>query len=1812
MASHSSMPPWIGKYQVQEELGRGAFGRVFHAFDPTMQPGRHVAIKVLGTENDADLLGRFRSEAGTTGSLKHKNIVTVYDYGQHEGLPYLVMEFLEGRNLQQVIKQEGSGGKATLSILDKVRIMFQVAEGLHYAHQSGVIHRDIKPANIMLLPNGTVKIMDFGIARFTNREATRRTRQGDMVGTILYMAPEQVLGHDADQQSDIFAYGVVYYELLSGIHPFHANDAGSAIYRITSVEPSPVGGIVPACPPGLDAIVSRCMAKTRAMRFESLEDVLLDTQPLLLALRQARSTELMLEVPPLISGGDWATAQAKIREALELNPMNVEGRYLRETIKQEQQRQAVRSKIEELIQEGDAHSAQRRFQEAIQVYQSALQLDTSSELVQSRLNQAQERLDAGRRATRLLAEARWELQQGDWTAASRHVAESIRADPELEDAKSFQEQLERQQARRQMEMLREVGSRRDQGDFGGALVLLANIEKSWPGLVEASALRTQIESRAEKLRKGMEQAQNAQTGGQFTEALNILRGLTAEFPEQIGPPKLLAEVQNQLAAERTRKVNQVIQTAEELRRSGRLREAQSVLAEFAGVPEVQGLERQLELDVVREESEKRLQKLLADARLLLKGGNIDDAVTLLGEARQTFGDRPELSTLISEAKGAALDRDRERNFRQAIHRVKGLLVAEAFDEALQLLAVLAAENAGSAEVESLIQQAKRQKGEKERLERLQTGIAAARRTIHKRDWHEAVGALENLQREFPGEQEIHGLLTFASDEMAAEEHARKVEQIAQQASRLAEKLDFEGALKILEQALETNRGEESLRRLILSVKADQERHRVLQERVADCRRMRDNGATGDALALATILAREFAAVPEVIALRDELQREARAKEERGRAAERESASRRDIEWLLEQTAKREELGDWDGALQLIGEGLLRHRDSPELQAAAERLGRRRGEAESLRRAALACAEVERLLTDERLDAAQERLARARRDCRADARFDALATKLKDAQFRQQQLAVAREHLRNRRYDPAERILKEALARDENDFAARDMLATLVQQRSLEQQKQKVEAARAEGRRLTRDRQFDAAIRVLEELRAEYPDDPLLIDDLNITRAAKDRVVLHESVARGRLQAEEALRAKDFTGAIRLLQDLQKTFPDDTAVAEDLRTAIGLKEGHERKHAHALGRAEAEGMLAERNFSGAIKRYEALLKQFPKDAVIQEDLQSATRAKERHERKEESDSGRAEAQRLLRDKQFDRAIAKLEALSAKFPEDITVSDNLQAAKAAKAEAQAFEFYLNGRAEAERLTAARAFEEAMRKYEALLKRFPDDGTLQTGLDSVKTAKAAEERRQTFVRERAEAEELSRQRNFDAALRKLKKLREQFGQDPALEKDIESVLSAKKLQEERLKIDDQIAQLEKLYRKGDARTVQEKATRLLAEIEEPRARELLNWAGASLLHESQVRPVGPPAARAPGRLSKRTWLWIAAFASAVALGTVVLAVITVVGYLRFSVTPEEIRFAWKPGTAAPESRKVFVKTANQWTFSTNDEWLAVTPAATNPRSELTISVVPASLSPGSHTGVVEISAGPVTKTVRVRLNVVAVKIEAQQSPPPPTLDVRPQDPIQFVWKQGTPLPEQKVFVIATGSASQWRASTSAQWLVLKPRGNPLSELAISIATNLPLGRYSDQIAITGGPVKRSIDVTLTVEPPDSKPPEKPPPQPPPPARVEEPPITDKEVNCNSPSYNGLDAGKLFWSGDLSPNETLTLGRTRATVKPPGAPAWKGDPLPGCDVEVTPSPNVTLEILPNPSNRFSRLQLKNSSGATLRSITLSWKVKR
>ncbi|HEX7961336.1 MAG TPA: serine/threonine-protein kinase, partial [Terriglobales bacterium] len=222
----------IGKYDVIDVLGEGGMGIVYRAVDNRI--GRLVAIKMMtgGYADNPDLLKRFYREAQSAGSLQHPNIVIIYDLGEEAGNPYMVMEYMPGEPLDKIIDI-----RRPMSIVDRLGIIIQVSSALNYAHQHGIVHRDIKPGNVMVMPDGSVKILDFGIARVQDKSMTKT---GQIIGTINYMSPEQLKGQVVDGRSDIFSAGVVLYELLSGSLPFETGDTASTIHKILHEPPPPL------------------------------------------------------------------------------------------------------------------------------------------------------------------------------------------------------------------------------------------------------------------------------------------------------------------------------------------------------------------------------------------------------------------------------------------------------------------------------------------------------------------------------------------------------------------------------------------------------------------------------------------------------------------------------------------------------------------------------------------------------------------------------------------------------------------------------------------------------------------------------------------------------------------------------------------------------------------------------------------------------------------------------------------------------------------------------------------------------------------------------------------------------------------------------------------------------------------------------------------------------------------------------------------------------------------------------------------------------------------------------------------------------------------------------------------------------------------------------------------------------------------------------------------------------------------------------------------------------------------------------------
>ena len=278
----------IGRYEVLETLARGGMGVVYKAKDPLID--RVVAIKTLGlglSPIEAEAFRkRFAREAKSAGRLNHQNIVTIHDMGESDEGAYIAMEFLEGRTLRDVLDSGVVLPPATIA-----DIALQVADGLAFAHANEVVHCDIKPANIMVLENGTVKIMDFGIARLPTGS---RTFAGNVLGSPRYISPEQIVGRAVDARSDIFALGAVLYEMLTGVPPFAGTAIDEILYQVINDKPEAPSLRNRSLPPDFDEIVARAMNKHADDRYQRAQDFASALRKLELAPERAAFT-----LPPI-------------------------------------------------------------------------------------------------------------------------------------------------------------------------------------------------------------------------------------------------------------------------------------------------------------------------------------------------------------------------------------------------------------------------------------------------------------------------------------------------------------------------------------------------------------------------------------------------------------------------------------------------------------------------------------------------------------------------------------------------------------------------------------------------------------------------------------------------------------------------------------------------------------------------------------------------------------------------------------------------------------------------------------------------------------------------------------------------------------------------------------------------------------------------------------------------------------------------------------------------------------------------------------------------------------------------------------------------------------------------------------------------------------------------------------------------------------------------------------------------------------------------------------------------------------------------
>lgn len=607
----------IGAYEILSELGQGGFGKVFKAYDPKV--GREVAIKVLTASGDPSVVSRFRVEATAAGNLRHKNIITIYEFGEEGSLYYLVTEYLRGRDLAQIL-QSGT----PLSVFDTVNVMNQVAQGLHYAHEHRVVHRDVKPGNIMLLDDGSVKIMDFGIARLSGAEQHRLTKSGMLVGTLLYMAPEQFVDTPNDALCDIWAYGVLYYELLARVHPFEAPDQASIMYKITTANPPPIRTYRPDCPPELEQIVMRLLSKSRESRYQTLEDVVFDTEPLLAHLRKDRARQLRGTVESLIASEQFDQAQQTIRQILELDPSDRQAREWRDQIRQQQRSSTLAPKIGELLKSAEFEISQKQYTRAIEIVGSALQLDPGNPRLQAQLQKLRQDQLSHQAVQQLLAQARQDLEAGRLTdalfRATEAASKSGSTDPEAERlaGQIRTAMAERDRALKLQATLKRADELAEQSDLDAAIELLVSQAREFPGEAQLAKRLRELQAEREAQRKQQEVATHLSTARQLLEAarieeaLQLLEQLHAQVPNQTAITELLAFTKAEAAKKQEAAwIEKKGREAWGLAKQGQFEESLRIIDEVVKVhPDAEGMAR-VRSAVAKLRAESTAQRLAA-------------------------------------------------------------------------------------------------------------------------------------------------------------------------------------------------------------------------------------------------------------------------------------------------------------------------------------------------------------------------------------------------------------------------------------------------------------------------------------------------------------------------------------------------------------------------------------------------------------------------------------------------------------------------------------------------------------------------------------------------------------------------------------------------------------------------------------------------------------------------------------------------------------------------------------------------------------------------------------------------------------------------------------------------------------------------------------------------------------------------------------------------------------------------------------------------------------------------------------------------
>ena len=1103
-----SFPKRIGKYQITGNLGSGGFGRVYRAGDPTFE--RVVAIKVLNAPGDSDIVRRFRTEATTVANLHHKNIVTVHEFGEDSGAPYLVMEFLDGTTLRELIDRN------SLSLLEKLEIMSSVAEGLQYAHERGVIHRDVKPANIMLLKDGSVKIMDFGIARIATEASTRLTQAGFVIGSLHYMAPEQFNG-TSDALTDVFAYGVTFYELLTGSNPFSSPDPAVVMFRVTNTDPPSLRSVLPECPEALDRIVRGTLARSREARYRSLSDVVVDAMPILLELRRHHAGRLYSEAEKLFTADRLDAARSAARKILELDPGHAGARRLRSRIDEAMHRRDVTARASSLMETIEKELRGRQYQEASGLLSNLRQLGAADAQLQARIENADAQIQQARRCEKLLDTAREDLSNENLTEAFRAVSEVLSSDPSSNSGKGLLREIQRQMslretARRVEEEIARVDGLLLIGETDQALAVVAEIAKSHPDHPQIPSLRARAEGqraqeeRSRRLAEGIAEVKAGLRNSEFDRAIGTIHKLLEEFAENTE-----LQLLRKHAAERLNAKLRLDRIARLKSESAALIERKefdaAIHALEVGVAELGDdgeLTRLLQTAVAGKavrERERAVSGIVEETLQLRRSGKLDEAIQAVERAVRIWGDEPPLPELLRRLAAEKSAQDRKHAIRDVVRKAAALIDQKKPQAALAALRQCIEQHGGDEEVQTLVDRAEAQVRDAERSARLKASQDEIKKLAAANRFEEALQRSEEAMRAFPEEPSLvaerESLLASRAQQqreraigeiLSRVRSLRSDERFAEASHLVKDGLREHGqdsrlldAQQYLSEGLAAHQRAEDIDKACKQAQSLQSQNRFQEaQRVLDACEIRYPGIP----AIATLL----------VAVKNDLDRFVR---------------KREIDKALADAADLVQREQLDKALDVLEEALKAQPESRELADAATRIRSGREEVERRRDIAGCVESIERALTEQNWNQAISRAATAEEQFPGEAVFPRLKRRAEDGKHKAE-------------LDEVEASFATATQQGNLGLAGEIVAAALVRwpkEKRLRKLEDEIELGRAEesvaqARKLMDSGHYDEAERLAREALARRPKLSSAID------------LLEAIGARRRVRArEEQLRRK---------------------------------------------------------------------------------------------------------------------------------------------------------------------------------------------------------------------------------------------------------------------------------------------------------------------------------------------------------------------------------------------------------------------------------------------------------------------------------------------------------------------------------------------------------------------------------------------------------------------------------------------------------------------------------------------------------------